>query len=118
MATQIDIRKMIADYLDETARWRQEKAEEYPDDARNGRCASVLREMAAEVRAMERSDPSLAVLESMHERWDLDVFSPGEDGARLVGRWGFDAPGGTASELVEALAVAAVGDSNDPEEEE
>jgi hypothetical protein len=107
------MRRRIADFLEETADTRDERATR---DWRHAGAGDALRALADEVLAMNPLDPSLAVLESMHERWGLDdTFSPGQDGARLVGELGVARPTMTGAKLVEALAVAAVGDSSDPE---
>ena len=41
-----------ADALDDTAEWRRRKAEEYPEDDRNGWAAEELPKLAAEVRQL------------------------------------------------------------------
>jgi hypothetical protein len=41
----------LADKLDQTAAWRREKAEQFPDDRRNGRCAAALTAAAEYLRS-------------------------------------------------------------------
>ena len=43
------LQRLIADYFREQANWRERKADEYPDDERNRRCATGLRDLARHV---------------------------------------------------------------------
>jgi hypothetical protein len=72
--TRAELRDQLGGYLENEARWREGKAEEYPDDARNRRSAAGLYELAAEVRAFPEDDPLLITLENLHQATGLDVY--------------------------------------------
>jgi hypothetical protein len=69
-----DGRRLIADYLLEQARWRGEKAEEYPEDGRNLRCAEGLKALAEYVLSLPATDERILDLTSMGVR--AEMFSP------------------------------------------
>jgi hypothetical protein len=46
----------VADSMKNTAEWRREKAEEFPDDSRNMRAAKELERLAKEVNELEGSE--------------------------------------------------------------
>ena len=56
------LKHAIAEYLREQARWREPKAEQYPDDARNERCAAGLRALAEHVESLPDDDERLLIL--------------------------------------------------------
>lgn len=85
-------RSMFAAYLREQAQWRETKAEEYPDDERNARCAQALGLLAAHVESEPDAHPALLALESMNLHSGTGVFSPSEEGGRMISRFGFDRP--------------------------
>ena len=64
--------------IDEQARWRREKAEEYPDDGRNERAANGLVELAEYVRSLPEND------ERLRELMSLSVVLPVWLGAVLM----------------------------------
>ncbi len=93
----------LADYFDDQARWRDLKAEEYPDDARNVRSATALRALAARVRALPADDPRLRQLAALD--WPTDPFTAGEESGRLTALYGFhqaDDPDAWLSAFTEA----------------
>ena len=53
------IKGALAAYFEDQARWRERKAEEYPDDERNEVSAAGLRELAAFMLALPNDDPRL-----------------------------------------------------------
>jgi len=85
-------RQLLAEYLRNQARWRAEKADEYPDDDRNARSAAALTALATHVEALPESDESLLSLTAMHEMQGghIDVYSPSEMGNHVISRFGFD----------------------------
>ena len=66
--------RAIADYLLEQARWRGEKAEQYPEDARNLRCAAGLKELAEYVLGLSPTDERVLELTTLGVREGM--FSP------------------------------------------
>jgi TIR domain len=81
------LKEQILLAVEGSAYWRRQKAEEYPEDARNARSADAL----------ERLSESLAALPSEHQRFrDLAPvsFDIGESAieaeSRFIGRYGFD----------------------------
>jgi len=90
----------LSDYFRAQARWRREKADEYPDDERNAQSAAALDSLAKYVE-QEDAAPLVAALQPY---WIADDSSrgyavPGGDGfvsslggeeaARAVSRYGF-----------------------------
>jgi hypothetical protein len=51
----------IANYFDERAQGRDEKAEQYPEDRPNARCADGPRELAAYIRSLPDDDERIMV---------------------------------------------------------
>ena len=76
-------------FLRQQAEWRLWKAEEDPEDHRNARSADALVEVAARVERLDVGDERLRRLAMVHAD-DGDVLTPGEEPARLAGRYGFD----------------------------
>ncbi len=104
----------LSDYFRSQADWRQRKAEEYPDDARNAQSAAALYSLAEYVEPDERGD---------HEAEGVDALLPhlfegfslgGEEAHRAVSRYGF---GYTATaptqhiEFLEGLQVSCMEDA-------
>jgi hypothetical protein len=82
--------EMLSDYFFNEARWRWEKAGEYPDDARNAASAQALANLAAWVRELPDEDPDVRALAWLHHGWyGVDGLLPGEEAARLASRYGF-----------------------------
>jgi hypothetical protein len=79
------VKERLAGDFERKAEWRDQMAEEWPDDARNARAAEGLRGLAQYVRTLPNDDPRLRRLAS--------VWSSGhaDDGAAqlLVDRYGF-----------------------------
>jgi hypothetical protein len=88
----------LTTYIRAQARWRHDRAEEYPDDERNLRSARALDELADLVESGEilegAEDVEPFALEILEEQLDAgtDVGVPGEQVSREVSRWGFDHP--------------------------
>lgn len=86
-------RDELAEYLTGQARWREMKADEYPDDQRNGRSAEGLYRLAEDVRGLPDNDPLLARLAALAGRTGLDVAAlvPSDPASRFdVSRFRFD----------------------------
>ncbi len=108
MKTQFQ--EMLADVLDAQARWRDLKAEEYPEDARNERSALALTGAAAELRAIQPGDSASSYLAELAPLVFIDDdFASvllGENAARVVNSYGFHAwP--DLTELLRQLVSAA-----------
>lgn len=69
------IRETVVEYIEQQARWRESKAEEYPEDTRNQRAADGLHEMASYVRSLPLTDERLARI----QRCNVDVEGDGFD---------------------------------------
>lgn len=82
------MRSTLSNYLSERAGWREEKAEQYPEDGRKARSAAALHSLAAYVDSAE--------LNARTAIWFLGILEYegkmnfGQEGRRLVGRYGFD----------------------------
>jgi hypothetical protein len=90
----IAIRAALCEYVSEQARWRAEKAVEYPEDGRNATSAAALTELASYLEGLPDTDARFVTL---GDSADVlfpggDTFMPGEDAARMVSRFGFDRP--------------------------
>lgn len=88
-------RGILADHLDETARWREDKPEQFPEDARNARSAAALTAAAEYLRSIEDPVGNLAVrryaefddeLSSWTSVDPVGLIDPGE----VAGRFFFD----------------------------
>jgi hypothetical protein len=103
--------EMLADYFEDQARWRDEKAAEYPEDTRNAIAAESLCDLAAWVRSLPDNHPDVQAIRTLHGPggWDLDVVAPGEEASRLTSRFGgFDArrpPEEFLHEFVDAIVA-------------
>lgn len=67
-----DIREAVASYFEQVARWRDEKAEDYPEDPRNRRAAAGLREAAAYVRSLDPTDSRLVLIDQAQAGFEDD----------------------------------------------
>jgi hypothetical protein len=91
--TTAEARAILAEYIEEQARWRDEKVAEYPKDDRNAASARALRNLAHYVRALPDTDKRLEALAEIAEYVaPAGLLMPGEEGARLVPRYGFHQP--------------------------
>ncbi len=106
-----EFRNAVVAYLNDQADWRDRKAAEHAEDARNARSAAAIRELAGYVESLPVDDANLAALAAVQERYDLDVFAPGEEAAWMISRLGFDAPFAEAERFMAALVTAEVGDT-------
>ena len=71
------------------AEWREQKADEYPEDFRNGASARALRELAQFVESLSVDDPRFDQSEKHHVGFD-DFVSLGKVCGYHVSRYGFD----------------------------
>lgn len=98
----------LADYLREQARWREIKAEEYPEDARNARSARVLFDAAEYVAQLPDDDSRLVRLDQARCFTALpDMFCGGEEVGHVVRLYGFHGPAWSPSAFLDDLAGAA-----------
>jgi len=91
----------IADHFLDQARWRSEKANEYPDDYRNVQCADGLEGLATYVLALPADDERVIELGTLAVREGM--FMPFSEGARLVSRFGFDDPNEDSGAFLDRL---------------
>lgn len=92
--------------LGRAAAWREDKAEEYPDDERNWQTARALRRAAAEIAALPDDDPRVLRLARLCDNEDTAIVAI-EAMILVIGRHGFDSPDATTDELLTALVEAA-----------
>lgn len=92
-----DLRALFVEYLRGQAHWRELKADEWPDDTRNLRCAQHLYAFAAHVERLPETNENLRLLAAIQEPYNLEVFTPREEAGRLVSRFGFDNGTGDAT---------------------
>jgi len=97
--------KLVA-RLGRSATWREDKAEEYPDDERNWQTARALRRAASEIAALPDDDPRLLRLAHLYDNEDTAIVAI-EAMILVIGRHGFDSPDATTDELLTALVAAA-----------
>jgi len=95
--TETELQERLVEYLEQQADWRERKAEEYPEDARNASAAHGLHELAEYVAALPATDARLARLFAEYDGYDvagdpLDEFAVGAEAAALVSRFRFDDP--------------------------
>jgi hypothetical protein len=124
-----EARAWLASALEQSASWREEKAEEYPEDRRNGRAATALRGAAYYVRAAQASAGVQRIAELIHDSAasgiDLpgpkcEFGLPGTESERVAARYFFDHYGGSWNnesheELLEDLYRAMLRDLRDQE---
>lgn len=91
-----DIKIRLSEYLREKAGWREQKAEEYPEDDRNRRSAEGLWVLADWVSNLPPDEPRLVMLSALDADDDSIPYSipyfPGEESDRLASRYLFDVP--------------------------
>jgi len=87
------VRTALADFFDAQARWREGRAEEYPDDTRNAISAVALTDLAQYVRNLPDFDSRLQALAGVAQFvMPTDVLMPGEEATRIASRHGFYRP--------------------------
>ncbi|MCD0451838.1 hypothetical protein LO762_21950 [Actinocorallia sp. API 0066] len=96
---------MVADYLQQCARWRLDRAGT-ADDRRDARCALALLDAAAHARALSDSDRTILRLHAAG-CFVLGRYSPGVEGERLVRFWHYEEPAGEPEELLALLVDCA-----------
>ena len=103
---------ILSNYVREQAGWREEKAEDHPDDQRNVQSAKALNSLAD---YLEHEDAS--VNQNVNFLCELDAgtgsFTPGEQGRYLVGRYGFGYAATSVAQheaLLDELSIAAMKD--------
>jgi hypothetical protein len=91
-----DITESLKDDFIDTARWREEKAVEYPNDARNLEAVKLLKELAATV---DQVNPAL--LNAYAELWDdKDPLREHEEHSDMLRTIGFQWAPDNATEFV------------------
>ena len=102
------VKEQLVIHLRTQADWRAEKTAADPDDAPS---IERLHALADYVDALPSDNPNLRALQAIHESYGLGVFSPGEEGRRLIAEYGFqgeDDPEAFLERLVAAESVDAV----------
>jgi hypothetical protein len=77
----------LVNELESTAQWRQEKAEQYPDDERNAEASKILHQLAEELRSLPAT-PEYNRYSAIHDF----IFAEGDDSEdtnshRVAERW-------------------------------
>ncbi|WP_261561613.1 hypothetical protein [Frankia tisae] len=84
-------RREISAFVDNTARWREMVAEDYPEDERNTRSAAGLRELARWVGDLPDTDPRLVTLvtSAPKDYFATGGIAPAEICQRMTSRYRF-----------------------------
>jgi hypothetical protein len=103
---------ILSEYVRELALWREEKAEEYPDDERNTQSAEALNSLAQYVESeeVELMDPNVRFLNNLDAGGHIGI---GESLHRLMSRYGFGYAARSVVQheaFLDELAVAALKD--------
>src|SRR5215469_14753456 len=101
----------VIDRVESSAYWRDQKAEQYPDDNRNVRSSRALEKLAENLRALSADDEHATAYEAVMERLaeladnDADkLYDLSEHESHYIGRYGFDYPqDGNPSDFLSAL---------------
>lgn len=84
---EVSIQELIADYLRDLARWREQRAEEYDRDPRNLDSAAGLEELARYVLDLPDDDPRLTELARLAVH--ANRFEPGQQAHFAMARFRF-----------------------------
>ncbi len=85
--SQDSIQLRMAQYFEEQAEWREDRAAEFPNDAfRNLRSARWLRELADWVRMLPYDDLPLLAIDSIQPP---DLYCPAASTTKLISQFGF-----------------------------
>jgi hypothetical protein len=115
--TSPSLRVMLASYIEQQASWRSEKAQEYPEDVRNRRCAEGLKELARFVSSLSENDERLLRIEQEHDDAATGLFQPGEVTARTISRFRFNIPNESFDALLRRLPDDLAQDRYEREQE-
>jgi hypothetical protein len=112
MAEVTYTQECLAEIFRDQARWRQTKAEEYPDDYRNAQSASALNSLANYVLECDPTE-----VEDAHDFLFNGVHFAGEQTGHAVSRYGFGYNALTDSQhsefIKELIQVVAMRDAFD-----
>ncbi len=100
------VREKLATTVDWQAEWRERKAEEYPEDPRNGLAAQTLRALARYIRALDDSDPRLVGFQAFTDE-GLDHVVLGPETNHFLSRVGGFDPGGDLTRIFDQLSERA-----------
>lgn len=101
--------KIIADYLDSVAVWRQRRSLDEPFEQRHKRAVKVLDRLVAYVRALPNDDVRIQTIG--RTTLDGEVIVPGPILANAVARFGFFEDESSEDALVQRMAELAVEDA-------
>jgi hypothetical protein len=103
-----EVREHLQILLEDSAEWRARRAEEYPDDTYNARCAVALALAADDLAALPAKDPRLLHLAQFFEEGDDDAIRDyNDEESRIISRHGVDGPEPRTDRLLDALVTAA-----------
>lgn len=71
----MEFKEALAQYFEEQSWFRQQKAEEYPEDSRNARAARGLLDLANYVRELPADDPRIVTIAAWNKPFDPDVIN-------------------------------------------
>jgi hypothetical protein len=114
-----DYVSQLVERVEDTAEWRAEKAQQYPDDKRNEHSSDALRALAERLGALPRDGRSArAYNETMERALEFDLgISISETEREYIGRYGFDYPqDGDPEAFIEMLMEAIRDELSDAEE--
>ena len=105
---------ILVDYLEYQAAWRNEKAEEYPEDGRNKRSADGLTEFADYLRGLPDNDEDIAALlmlcatDADHKPLDMSML--GELVSEAISKFRFHDIHETFQDFIGSLSPLALKD--------
>jgi len=111
MPSDSDAKEAIIAYIVEQANWRSEKAQEYPGDARNKRCADALGELADFVEGLPEDDHRLRELGSLCVLEDVFSALAGGQVAGAISRFRFHDARESCDGLLNGLVKMATEDA-------
>lgn len=103
---------ILSEYVREQAYWREEKAEEYPDDQRNAQSAAALNSLADYLETEDGEANRSATYINQLGGPD-ELLALGEESKRLVGRYGFGYPASSIAQheaFLDELSVEVMKD--------
>jgi hypothetical protein len=104
------MQEMLVEQIEQQSWWRQQKAQEYPEDERNMRAPLGLGELANYVRGLPPDDEVLVTLERWHDDYGTGVMNLGEQSSTVLSRFRFDRPNEQCDAFMHRFLAAFISD--------
>src|SRR5579862_7753033 len=113
--TTLTDRERVVHYVERTARWRADKAAQYPDERRNGQCADGLWILADHIRQLPDTDARIAELVryASNDTPSKDWYRPRATVARALSRFRWNDPTQDPDKYLTFLARLAPEDQDE-----